>query len=151
MAANLAPLARRSIGVVALATALALSCADMQGDGVVIPSAPDIRAADAGNREVLQGTMWRIASLAGRLEALVESPEGPAAHREEIDDLLARIDAAVARLQTEEATAGHRLVAQNGGAFRMDVQAARADTALEPPRFGRAGAIYDACQRCHGD
>lgn len=122
-------------------------CADPGGAGMVVPRAPELDRPDAA---MLQGTMWRIAALAGRLESLVTAPEGPGPHRAEIDDLLRQLDAAMARLEAEQATADHALVSQRGGGFRADVQAARADVALEPPRFERAGAIYDACQRCHG-
>jgi len=132
--------------------------------GTMWQLAADAARLDAlvSSREGPQAHRAEILALLGRMEQAAERLDASA--RSGAGSTGADASAPADASRDEERSGGERtaeraeqqarqraadMVELHGEAFRADLEAARRAVEAEPPRYGPAGAIHDACLRCH--
>lgn len=98
----------------------------------------------------LESTMWVLARETESLDEMLRHPvDDPAAQQRAVAASLARVEEAVARLDTPGRVTQHPLLNRNLPRFRDRVRRARADVSATPPYYGTAVGVAESCSLCH--
>ena len=101
-------------------------------------------------RDELRSEMRQLASHSRALNQLVQSGEGPQAHRTEILTHVRAMEKSAEKLDQSGWSSNHPKLDMNLPRFRTDLRLAREAVESEPANFSLAASVSGACVYCHG-